>query len=38
VYLHLSQKHLQGAPNPLDHLQVSSIAQLKRSRRLHKPE
>ena len=38
VYLHLSQKHLQGAPNPLDHVQVSSTAQLKRSRRLHKPE
>ncbi len=38
VYLHLSQKHLQGAPNPLDRVQVSSTAQLKRSRRLHKPE
>jgi len=38
VYLHLSQKHLQAAPNPLDHVQVSSTAQLQRSRRLHKPE
>jgi site-specific recombinase XerD len=38
VYLHLSQKHLQAAPNPLDHIQVSSTAQLQRSRRLHKPE
>lgn len=38
VYLHLSQKHLQGAPNPLDQVQVSSTAQLRRSRRLHKPE
>jgi hypothetical protein len=37
VYLHLSQKHLQAAPNPLDHIQVSSAAQLQRSRRLHKP-
>lgn len=26
VYLHLSQKHLQAAPNPLDHVQVSSAA------------
>ncbi len=31
VYLHLSQKHLQGAPNPLDHVQVSSTAHLQRS-------
>jgi integrase/recombinase XerD len=38
VYLHLSQKHLQAAPNPLDHVQVSSTAKLQRSRRLHKPE
>jgi integrase/recombinase XerD len=38
IYLHLSQKHLQAAPNPLDHVQVSSTAQLQRSRRLHKPE
>ena len=38
VYLHLSQKHLQGAPNPLDHVQVSSATKLKRSRRLQKPE
>jgi site-specific recombinase XerD len=38
VYLHLSQKHLQAAPNPLDHIQVSGTAQLQRSRRLHKPE
>jgi integrase/recombinase XerD len=38
VYLHLSQKHLQAAPNPLDHIRVPSTAQLQRSRRLHKPE
>jgi integrase/recombinase XerD len=38
VYLHLSQKHLQTAPNPLDHIRVPSTAQLQRSRRLHKPE
>jgi len=38
VYLHLSQKHLEAAPNPLDHIQVPSTAKLQRSRRLHKPE
>jgi integrase/recombinase XerD len=38
VYLHLSQTHLQAAPNPLDHIQVPSTAKLQRSRRLHKPE
>jgi site-specific recombinase XerD len=38
VYLHLSQKHLQAAPNPLDHIQVSGTAQLPRSRRLQRPE
>jgi integrase/recombinase XerD len=36
VYLHLSPKHLQALPNPLDALQVSSIDQVKRSRRLKK--
>ena len=37
VYLHLSPKHLQAVPNPLDTLQVSSLDQVKRSRRLQKP-
>ncbi len=37
VYLHLSQKHLQAAANPLDQLAVSSTAHIERSRRLHKP-
>ena len=29
VYLHLSQKHLQSTPNPLDQLTVSSAARLE---------
>ena len=37
VYLHLSQKHLQAAANPLDQLTVSSTARIERSRRRHKP-
>ena len=36
IYLHLSPKHLQAIPNPLDTLEVSSLDQVKRSRRLHK--
>ena len=36
VYLHLSPKHLQAIPNPLDALQVSSLDGVKRSRRLKK--
>jgi site-specific recombinase XerD len=36
VYLHLSPKHLQAIPNPLDSLQFSSLDQVKRSRRLEK--
>ena len=29
-YLHLSQQHLQTAPNPLEHLQLSSVSQVSR--------
>jgi len=36
VYLHLSRRHLQAFPNPLDTLQVSSLETVHRSRRLHK--
>lgn len=36
VYLHLSPKHLQAIPNPLDALQVSDLEGVKRSRRLKK--
>ena len=36
VYLHLSPKHLQAIPNPLDSLAVSSLDQVKRPRRLKK--
>jgi len=36
VYLHLSPKHLQAISNPLDSLPLSSLAQVKRSRRLEK--
>jgi integrase/recombinase XerD len=34
VYLHLSPKHLQAIANPLDALEVSSLEQVQRSRRL----
>jgi integrase/recombinase XerD len=37
VYLHLSQRHLQTAPNPLEQLQVSPPVVLSRSRLLRKP-
>jgi integrase/recombinase XerD len=36
VYLHLSPKHLQAIPNPLDTLEVSSLDGVHRSRRLQK--
>jgi integrase/recombinase XerD len=36
IYLHLSPKHLQAIPNPLDALQVSGLEGVKRSRRLKK--
>lgn len=36
IYLHLSPKHLQAIPNPLDALQVSSLDAVQRSRRLKK--
>jgi site-specific recombinase XerD len=36
VYLHLSHKHLQAIPNPLDTLEVSSLDGVPRSRRLKK--
>jgi len=37
VYLHLSQRHLQAAPNPLEQLQVPAAMVLHRSRLLRKP-
>jgi len=36
IYLHLSPKHLQATPNPLDALEVSSLEGVQRSRRLKK--
>ena len=36
IYLHLSPKHLQAIPNPLDALEVSSLDHVQRSRRLKK--
>jgi integrase/recombinase XerD len=36
VYLHLSHKHLQTVPNPLDQLQISKLDDVQRSRRLQK--
>ena len=36
VYLHLSPKHLQAIANPLDALALSTLDQVKRSRRLEK--
>jgi integrase/recombinase XerD len=36
IYLHLSERHLKAAGTPLDHAQLSSPDQVKRSRRLHK--
>lgn len=37
VYLHLSQRHLQAAPNPLEYLQIPRAPTLRRSRLLQKP-
>jgi integrase/recombinase XerD len=37
VYLHLSRRHLQAAPNPLEQLQVPTPVVLHRSRLLRKP-
>jgi site-specific recombinase XerD len=37
-YLHVSPKHLQVAANPIEQIPVSGPANLKRSRRLQKPE
>ncbi len=36
IYLHLSQRHLRSAGNPLDNIDVSSPDQIKRSRKLIK--
>jgi site-specific recombinase XerD len=36
VYLHLSPKHLQAIPNPLDQLLISNLDDVQRSRRLKK--
>jgi len=36
LYLHLSHRHLQAVPNPLDSLQLSSVDGVQRSRRLQK--
>ena len=38
IYLHLSQKHLQAAPNLLEQIRVSGTDRLKRSRKRCKPE
>ena len=37
VYLHLSRRHLQAAPNPLEQLRVAQPVVLPRSRLLRKP-
>jgi integrase/recombinase XerD len=37
VYLHLSPRHLQAAPNPLEHLHVPTPVVLPRSRLLRQP-
>jgi len=36
IYLHLSQKHLQAVPNPLDRLQLARVDDVQPSRRLQK--
>lgn len=38
VYLHVSQKHLHAAPNPLDQIQIFGTANVHRPRRRFKPE
>jgi integrase/recombinase XerD len=37
IYLHLSRRHLQAVPNPLDTMPVSSPEAVRRSRRLRQP-
>ncbi len=37
VYLHLSRKHLQSTPNPLDQLTVSSMDRIERTAKQLKP-
>jgi integrase len=36
VYLHLSRRHLQAVPSPLEAIEVSKPDEVKRSRRLMK--
>jgi site-specific recombinase XerD len=36
IYLHLSRRHLQAAPNPIEALTISTPSQTKRSRKLAK--
>jgi site-specific recombinase XerD len=36
IYLHLSERHIKAAGTPLDNVELSSLDQVKRSRRLHK--
>ena len=36
IYLHLSERHLRAAGTPLDHAELTSLDQVKRSRRLQK--
>ena len=36
IYLHLSRRHLQAVPNPLDTMNVSSPETVRRSRRKQK--
>jgi integrase len=36
IYLHLSRRHLQALPSPIEALEVSSPDTVKRSRRLMK--
>jgi site-specific recombinase XerD len=36
IYLHLSERHLRSAGTPIDNAELSSLDQVKRSRRLHK--
>ena len=36
IYLHMSERHLRAAGTPLDKVELSSLDQVKRSRKLHK--
>jgi hypothetical protein len=36
IYLHLSERHLRAAGTPLDNAELTSLDQVKRSRRLYK--